>query len=554
MEKEEILNALLKSLLDKSLTKLEKNSDEELKHIKLMKSFFTKQEKLINSYKEDIKRKTMIKQKTSDDLKKNKKGIRLFTPSNKGRNSKSKDKYLTNNNFSNLNKLKIDGNYKHKNVETKNNKLIKINNERKYIDTPKKKHHSKLNSISKIKKSKKININNNNENKNITNITNKNNRKNKIGAFDAITRTNKSFILENKNDLNKSNNTINNYNTNKNKTKKITKRPIKIKVLQKSKTASLLPKFDMKKKKSDKIIQNKIIFGDYICSEDGRNIIISISNYLDSKSTYNLFSCKKSYLKYLFRYIDDKYTEFKEKNKINPHTNVLKEKSENDFDIINKKFNLSIGTLKALELLNKEEHIKFFDIDKYDSFSDDIYLVYKIIFQLSKNDEIKNCENKEDFYEKMVKYIKDNIKENKVGNLFKELANNFDFSKDNILQIKDIIKGNVDKLKPKYYSKICATTGLIIFLVKDILEYLELTGNNKSNTTLILSNLAKSNSISSSLNICLIALHSIPIFWGENLAFEATPFVVSNPLKALSRISLFSISIIILLFSFLTLS
>ena len=120
MEKEEILNALLKSLLDKSLTKLEKNSDEELKHIKLMKSFFTKQEKLINSYKEDIKRKTMIKQKTSDDLKKNKKGIRLFTPSNKGRNSKSKDKYLTNNNFSNLNKLKIDGNYKHKNVERKN--------------------------------------------------------------------------------------------------------------------------------------------------------------------------------------------------------------------------------------------------------------------------------------------------------------------------------------------------------------------------------------------------------------------------------------------------
>ena len=489
MEKEEILNALLKSLLDKSLTKLEKNSDEELKHIKLMKSFFTKQEKLINSYKEDIKRKTMIKQKTSDDLKKNKKGIRLFTPSNKGRNSKSKDKYLTNNNFSNLNKLKIDGNYKHKNVEPKNNKLIKINNERKYIDTPKKKHHSQLNSISKIKKSKKININNNNENKNITNITNKNNRKNKIGAFDAITRTNKSFILENKNDLNKSNNTINNYNTNKNKTKKITKRPIKINMLQKSKTASLLPKFDMKKKKSDKIIQNKIIFGDYICSEDGRNIIISISNYLDSKSTYNLFSCKKSYLKYLFRYIDDKYTEFKEKNKINPHTNVLKEKSENDFDIINKKFNLSIGTLKALELLNKEEHIKFFDIDKYDSFSDDIYLVYKIIFQLSKNDEIKNCENKEDFYEKMVKYIKDNIKENKVGNLFKELANNFDFSKDNILQIKDIIKGNFDKLKPKYYSKICATTGLIIFLVKDILEYLELTGNNKSNTTLILANL-----------------------------------------------------------------
>ena len=190
----------------------------------------------------------------------------------------------------------------------------------------------------------------------------------------------------------------------------------------------------------------------------------------------------KKYIKYLYQYIDDKYTEFKEKNKINPHNNEVKEKSENNF-------NLSIGTLKALELLNKEEHIKFFNINKYDSFSDDIYLVYKIIFQLSENDEIKNAENKKDFFEKMVKYINDNIKENKVGDLFKSMTKNFDFSKDNIFQIKNIIKGNEEKLKLKYFSKICVTTGLIIFLVKDILEYLELNGSNKSNTTLILANL-----------------------------------------------------------------
>ena len=89
----------------------------------------------------------------------------------------------------------------------------------------------------------------------------------------------------------------------------------------------------------------------------------------------------------------------------------------------------------------------------------------------------------------MVKYINDNIKENKVGDLFKSMTKNFDFSNDNIFQIKNIIKGNEEKLKLKYFSKICVTTGLIIFLVKDILEYLELNGSNKSNTTLILANL-----------------------------------------------------------------
>ena len=67
--------------------------------------------------------------------------------------------------------------------------------------------------------------------------------------------------------------------------------------------------------------------------------------------------------------------------------------------------------------------------------------------------------------------------------------NNFDFSKEKIYKIKNIIKGNEDKLKPKYYSKICATTGLVIFLVKDILEYLGLNTNNKSNTAAIWANL-----------------------------------------------------------------
>ena len=47
-----------------------------------MKIFFNRQESLIKSYFEDIKKRTMIRQKTSDDLKLSKRGSRLFTPSN----------------------------------------------------------------------------------------------------------------------------------------------------------------------------------------------------------------------------------------------------------------------------------------------------------------------------------------------------------------------------------------------------------------------------------------------------------------------------------------
>ena len=503
MSKEEMLKTLLQNLLEKKLTKLEKTSNEQIKDTKLMNIFFKKQEIVIHSYFEDIKRRTMIKQKTSDDLKSQKRVSRLYTPSTYRRMSKSKDKSENKekNNFSNLNKLKIDGKYKQKNNQVKKSNLFKNNNiERKDYITPIRRMHSHINSLSKIKKAKRHNNNtkdNNHTTKDNNNsiISNMNNKKNKTDLIESINRANKSFILSNKNNLNKSyNNNINNYSIQK-KNNTLKKKAIKINIIDKQKKKLFAEQFDTNTKVN--IIINKDNFGDWLCSDEGKEAFISISNYLDSKSKYNFFSCKKNCIKLLYRYIDDKYTAFKEKNKINPNTSIIQEKieeikdkyPENELNIDNKKFNLSIGTVKALDLLNKEIHLQFFDVNKYDSFTDDIYLVYKIIFQLNKNSDIKNLDNKKEFFEQMIKYIKDNMKENKVGNLFKEMVNNFDFSKENIYQIKNIIKGNEDKLKPKYYSKICSTTGLIIFLVKDILEYLGLNSNNKSNTAIILANL-----------------------------------------------------------------
>ena len=59
------------------------------------------------------------------------------------------------------------------------------------------------------------------------------------------------------------------------------------------------------------------------------------------------------------------------------------------------------------------------------------------------------------------------------------MVKEFQFNKENIYKIKNIIKGKEEKLKPLNYSQICKTTGLVIFLVKDILEYLGL--NSKEN-------------------------------------------------------------------------
>jgi len=59
----------------------------------------------------------------------------------------------------------------------------------------------------------------------------------------------------------------------------------------------------------------------------------------------------------------------------------------------------------------------------------------------------------------------------KVGDFFKNAVDNFEFTTKNIFEVKKIIYGKEDQLKPASFCKICYTTGLIVFLIKDTLEY-----------------------------------------------------------------------------------
>ena len=546
MDKEKILKDLLKSLLENRLNKLEKKNNEEIKDLKLIKSCFTKQEDLLKSFKiikkiDRPQNKLLLKQKTGSlKISSLKRGSeRLHTPLHKKANPKSKEKEKiikkhSDDNFSHLNKSKIDGNYRTKkkkttldNFKINDNSSMRLRNNYK---TPIRKiYHTALNSMTKYKKDK----NHNNEPKTPTssvyndkttvsnrrsgsNITS--NKKNNIEFIDSIHRANKSYILENHNNnkyLNKSisnltgsnlyitdNDTTPNENNQNQLGPPSLKKMIKINMNQKNKTNLNLKEFINKEKiqnNNNKNIFNNKSFGDWLGSNEGRDVLMSISNFLDIKTKYHLYSCQKQYLKYLFRLIEDTYTEFKENNKINPNSNVIQEKineikekySQNDLNINNAKFVLSKSCLKALELLNDEEHDKFFDNENYYLFSDDIYIVYKIIFQLIKNNEVKKTENKKDFFEKMGNFVHEHIKDkNQIGDFFKNMVKEFEFSEENIFQIKKIIKGNEEKLKPRNYSQICATTGLVIFLVKDILEYLGLNINtNKGCPVFVLMNL-----------------------------------------------------------------
>lgn len=102
--------------------------------------------------------------------------------------------------------------------------------------------------------------------------------------------------------------------------------------------------------------------------------------------------------------------------------------------------------------------------------SDDIILTYKIFFQLLRNEELLSIKDKQVFWEKTCEYFIKEGKE-KTGAMIHSKIKDIVFTDENIYKLVKLVGNDVSKITPGYFSKICGTTGLIIFLVKDAFEY-----------------------------------------------------------------------------------
>jgi len=129
---------------------------------------------------------------------------------------------------------------------------------------------------------------------------------------------------------------------------------------------------------------------------------------------------------------------------------------------------LTRGALKAMELLNEGIYFKLFTEGPVPS--EDIILTYRIFFQLLNMHEYVLTKNAEEFWKMTCEYF---VKESnqKLGQMVQNLVKNIDFSNENIYKVTKIAGNNIAKITPNYFSKMCGTTGLFIFLIKDSLEY-----------------------------------------------------------------------------------
>ena len=479
MNKEEILKNLLNKILNQRLQTLEKKSIEEINSLQMTDKQFKDFNKQIFNLKLNYE-KSIIKESNqtlniSKTISASPKKSTFLTPKKMIRSKTSNSKFQSgsstrsNTNTIKKNHPKITQSFQLNMNSISNKKPIKKPNNINYSFTFEQfksnknmnlraKTVTQRNTISNT--SNRRNINNNNGNKKL--IFKKLNK-----SMMVIRPTKPHEIQAEIFDIQEQIKRVENVVGNAERIKRVKTSPIKFK-----KKIIDLSKFFINIDDSDIIIYNIVKF----CNKTDSINLISL----------NKKNCKKS----RFKFFEDKIKEILNKD-IDEELEEIEKEHEEELKSEIPKFQLSRGSIKAIELLNDDLYVKlFFDNDLPKNFND-IIIIYRILAQLIRNDNLMNIKNDRDFWREICTWF---ILEgrNKLGHFLTDLSKQFDFSKENIKIIKGIVNRSNNKIVPAIFSKICVTTGLIVFIIKDALEYCGIIINEKKTPIkIIYENLAK---------------------------------------------------------------
>ena len=194
--------------------------------------------------------------------------------------------------------------------------------------------------------------------------------------------------------------------------------------------------------------------------------------FLDIYTLVNLKNVSKNIHKlviyYLIQYLQKEKREILQ---IKDSLNITNIPEREDFEniVLNK------GSKKAMQLLNESLLNHLFKDTKFPT--DDIILIYRIYFQMINHPfSLIAKSDVYNFWEKCKLYFTSE-QNGKTGDILLSMINQkkIDFSKNNEYQIYELAKGNYKKILPNYFSNICGTTGLFVFVIKDILEFMGIT-------------------------------------------------------------------------------
>ena len=220
----------------------------------------------------------------------------------------------------------------------------------------------------------------------------------------------------------------------------------------------------------------------------------SISQFLTKNEQINLLSCNKSFAKLNINIFLDTIFQYKQLYDISINEtiddkimNLEKQYSKEILDEPIKKFELNKGSLKALPYLDVELHTNLFKLPVKEEILNELSMIYRIFCQLLGLKDLVEIKSNKIFWKKFSKYILDN-KGEKLGQFFIESSKKFIFDDKNILKLKLMTKDINEKILPKYWGKICATTQLFAFMIKDALEYAGVLKEGKTQPSRIKAN------------------------------------------------------------------
>ena len=448
--KEESLKNLLKNLLEERLSHLEKRNSNQLKDLKLEKETYQKQELLVKklcSIKIEPK-----KSKATKNIKNNKISI-----------NKTRDKTPNNLRIVRKNSIKKDiKRSKTPDIQKRNIKTQKKEKE------PLKKVKSNINIIKKnpkvknIAKIKQFSIKDNNKNNITTKIVQK-------AHTPDVKKINKKKINKN-NKGDKENLNINKINKEESENLKNTKKDERIN--EKS--------IENQIKEENKLLNLEFII-------DNQKIINTISLFLEIEEQLNFFSCNKKLIKFTQEKLNNSLSTLELNNGISVYStiqdqiNSLKLRyTEDQFKAKPQKFTIPKITIKFLEMLNNEHYEKIFLNKELSPPLNEIIVIYRIFFLFLKDNDLNKIKDDNLFWQKASDYILSH-NNGKTGDFLKESVENLDFDAKNIYEAKKLKIANEERIKPAYFSSICGTTGLITYLIKDILEYCGVIISTKKN-------------------------------------------------------------------------
>ena len=221
----------------------------------------------------------------------------------------------------------------------------------------------------------------------------------------------------------------------------------------------------------------------------------SILQFLTKKDKLELFACNKTLAKLNIHILNDAISSYKKAYEIligetiDDKIKILEEKyTKEELNEPIKNFELSRGAQKAIGLLEDELYMRLFIRPVQEKLLDEIVIIYRIFCQFLGKVEFTEIKSDKIFWEKFSKFVLESKGEKKLSQFCNESISKFIFDNKNILKVKEMSRDMGEKLKPKYWSKICPTTGFFAFIIKDIVEYTGIIEDKKTQASRIKAN------------------------------------------------------------------